>query len=215
MESQVFENKRIDVNEFTGRIVSGVSFLDCDFSRTDLTETQFIDCSFYDRDRQIGCNFRSAKLKGASFKRCDLSVCVFNFASALGLEISECKAQGADFSSASFMNVISNKSWFCSAYINKSNLAYANFSKVNLEKCELWDNRWTGANVTGANFSGSDLSGGEFTAIDWRSADFTGCDLTDSELGDLDIRTVNVEGVKVSRDQMSDLAARLGINVLG
>ncbi|QXH33776.1 Qnr family pentapeptide repeat protein [Pseudomonas muyukensis] len=215
MESPVFENKRFDLNEFTGRTIKGVSFLNCDFSRVDLSETQFVDCIFYDRDREVGCSFRSAKLKGASFKRCDLSVCVFNFASALGLEISESKAQGADFSSASFMNVISSKSWFCSAFINKSNLAYANFSKVNLEKCELWDNRWTGANLAGASFAGSDLSGGDFTAIDWHSADFTGCDLTDSELGDLDLRTVNLEGVKVSRDQMSDLAARLGINVLG
>ncbi len=215
MEPQVVENKRMGVEELTGQIVTGVTFLDCDFSRVDLSETHFIDCSFYDPDRQVGCNFRSAKLKGASFKRCDLTVCIFNFASALGLEISECKAQGADFSSASFMNVISNKSWFCNAYINKSNLAYANFSKVNLEKCELWDNRWTGANVTGASFAGSDMSGGEFSLFDWRSADFTGCDLTNSQLGDLDIRLVNLDGVKLDRDQMNHLAAHLGINVIG
>ena len=105
----------------------------------------------------------------------------------------ECRAQGADFSNASFMNQITARSWFCSAVIRQSNLAYADFSGVTLEKCELPDNRWTGANVAGASFSGSDLSGGDFSALDWRSADFTHCDLTASELGDLDLRVVDLD----------------------
>ncbi len=35
--------------------------------------------------------------KNASFKSCDLSMSNFKNISALGLEISECLAQGADF----------------------------------------------------------------------------------------------------------------------
>ncbi len=62
----------------------------------------------------------------------------FKNISALGLEISECLAQGADFRGANFMNMITTRSWFCSAYITKTNLSYANFSRVILEKCELW-----------------------------------------------------------------------------
>ncbi len=52
----------------------------------------------------------------------------FKNISALGLEISECLAQGADFRGANFMNMITTRSWFCSAYITKTNLSYANFS---------------------------------------------------------------------------------------
>ena len=70
------------------------------------------------------------------------------------MEIRECRAQGADFRGASFMNMITSRTWFCSAYITKSNLSYANFAKVVLEKCELWENRWHGAQVLGASFSG-------------------------------------------------------------
>ncbi len=37
----------------------------------------------------------------------------FKNISALGLEISECLAQGADFRGANFMNMITTRSWFC------------------------------------------------------------------------------------------------------
>ncbi len=43
----------------------------------------------------------------------------FKNISALGLEISECLAQGADFRGANFMNMITTRSWFCSAYITR------------------------------------------------------------------------------------------------
>ncbi|MGG6686556.1 UNVERIFIED_CONTAM: pentapeptide repeat-containing protein, partial [Salmonella enterica subsp. enterica serovar Weltevreden] len=72
--------------------------------------------------------------------------------SARGLEISECLAQGADFRRANFMNMITTRSWFCSADITKTNRSDANFSRVRLEKCELWGNRWNGTVITGAGF---------------------------------------------------------------
>ncbi|HEN1171659.1 TPA: Qnr family pentapeptide repeat protein, partial [Klebsiella pneumoniae] len=170
---------------------------------------------FYDRESQKGCNFSRAMLKDAIFKSCDLSMADFRNASALGIEISHCRAQGADFRGASFMNMITTRTWFCSAYITNTNLSYANFSKVVLEKCELWENRWMGAQVLGATFSGSDLSGGEFSTFDWRAANFTHCDLTNSELGDLDIRRVDLQGVKLDNYQASLLMERLGIAIIG
>lgn len=139
----------------------------------------------------------------------------FRHSNALGIEIRECRAQGADFRGASFMNMITTRTWFCCAYITKSNLSYANFSKVVLEKCELWENRWKGAQILGATFSGSDLSGGEFSSFDWRAANFTHCDLTNSELGDLDVRGIDLQGVKLDSYQVSQLMERLGIVVLG
>lgn len=206
-----YRNEKFSRSQFTGSIVEHCQFINCDFSATDLTDTRFLHCQFYDRDSETGCNFSRATLKDASFKHCDLTMSNFGYAEALGIEIAECRAQGADFRGASFMNMITAKTWFCSAYITKSNLSYANFSKVVLEKCELWENRWVGTNVLGASFSGSDLSGGEFSAFDWRSANFTHCDLTQSVISELDIRTTDLEGVKLNSAQLAILVERLGI----
>ncbi|MEQ5640195.1 pentapeptide repeat-containing protein, partial [Escherichia coli] len=130
-----FINEKFSRDQFTGNRVKNIAFSNCDFSGVDLTDTEFVDCSSYDRNRLEGCDFNRAKLKNASFKSCDLSMSNFKNISALGLEISECLAQGADFRGANFMNMITTRSWFCSAYITKTNLSYANFSRVILEKC--------------------------------------------------------------------------------
>lgn len=209
-----YRNEKFSRSHFTGDVIEHCQFIHCDFSSTDLTDTRFLHCQFYDSDSESGCNFSRAILKDASFKHCDLTMSNFNYAEALGIEIAECRAQGVDFRNASFMNRITAKSWFCSAYITKTNLSYANFSKAILEKCELWENRWAGTHVMGASFSGSDLSGGEFHSFDWRSANFTHCDLTQSVLGELDIRTTDLEGVKLDSAQLSILVQRLGIMVM-
>jgi fluoroquinolone resistance protein len=206
---------RIGKNQFTGEKIENGTFRHCDFSGVDLTGTEFIGCQFYDRESQQGGNFSHATLKDAIFKNCDLTMADFRNASALGIEIRECRAQGADFRGTSFMNMITSRSWFCSAYITKSNLSYANFSKVVLEKCELWENRWNGAQILGATFSGSDLSGGEFSSFDWRAVNVTHCDLTNSELGDLDVRGVDLQGVKLDSYQVAQIMERLGVAIIG
>lgn len=206
---------RIGKNQFTGEKIENGTFRHCDFSGVDLTGTEFIGCHFYDRESQQGGNFSRATLKDAIFKNCDLTMADFRNASALGIEIRECRAQGADFRGTSFMNMITSRSWFCSAYITKSNLSYANFSKVVLEKCELWENRWNGAQILGATFSGSDLSGGEFSSFDWRAVNVTHCDLTNSELGDLDVRGVDLQGVKLDSYQVAQIMERLGVAIIG
>ncbi|MEX2979416.1 pentapeptide repeat-containing protein [Serratia fonticola] len=191
MQPLLLQSAKISLDQFRGEIITNGKFLNCDFSGTDLTDTQFIGCVFYDEETQLGCNFSRAVLKDASFKSCDLSL--------------------ADFRGASFMNMISQRSYFCSAFIIKSNLSYSNFSKVVLEKCELWENRWSGANVLGASFIGSDLSGGEFNQFDWRAATFNHCNLTGAELGEMDIRQVDLEGVQLDSQQVVGLIDRLGI----
>lgn len=211
MQPLLLQSAKIARDRFRGETITNGKFLNCDFSGTDLTDTQFIGCVFYDEETQLGCNFSRAVLKDASFKSCDLSLADFRNTQALGLEIRECKAQGADFRGASFMNMISQRSYFCSAFIIKSNLSYSNFSKVVLEKCELWENRWSGANVLGASFIGSDLSGGEFNQFDWRAATFNHCNLTGAELGDMNIRQVDLEGVQLDSQQVVGLIDRLGI----
>lgn len=214
MAKLILRDQKIAADRFTGEKIEHASFINCDFSAADLTDTQFIDVQFYHRDSQLGCNFSRATLKDAGFHGCDLSMSNFSHANLLGIEIRDSMLQGADFRGASFMNFITSKVWFCSAYITKSNLSYANFANVVLEKCELWENRWLGTQVMGAKFSGSDLSGGEFSAFDWRTLDITHCDLTRSSLGELDVRYVDLEGVKLDSNQAAALMERLGILVV-
>ncbi|MTB67226.1 Qnr family pentapeptide repeat protein [Providencia sp. wls1943] len=211
----LLNDEKIGKNKLKGASIKDAVFSNCDFSGADLTDTEFLNCRFYDRDTQKACRFNRSILKDASFKNCDLSMVDFRHSQALGLEIRECLAQGADFRGASFMNLITAKTWFCSAYITKSNLSYANFSGVILEKCELWENRWHETTVIGSVFRNSDLSGGEFSSFNWSDADFTGCDLTNSQLGALDIRRVDFSGVKLNEDQIFHLIDSLGIIVVG
>ncbi|WP_182058854.1 Qnr family pentapeptide repeat protein [Pantoea sp. ME81] len=206
--------EKIGKNRFTGEKIENSTFLNCDFSACDLSGTEFTGCTFYDRENQKGCNFSRATLKDAIFNSCDLSMADFRNVSALGIEIRSCMAQGADFRGASFMNMITTRTWFCSAYITKTNLSYANLSKVVLEKCELWDNRWIGTHILGATFSGSDLSCGEFSSFDWPSANFTYCVLTNSEPGEIDVREVDMQGVKLDNYQASLILQHLGISVV-
>jgi len=215
IENKTYSDMRIDDATFCGEKLQNCRFIRCDFTGADLGETAFTDCSFYDESQQLGCRFERAQLRESSFIRCDLTMANFKHIDAIGCEIRESKASGADFRGASFMNMITSRSYFCRAYMTKNNFSYANFQKVVLEKCELWENRWTGANLLGANFSGSDLSGGEFHQIDWATADFTHCDITNSELGDLNIRRVNLEGVKIDIWQQSQLLERIGLIVVG
>ncbi|MGA6516434.1 pentapeptide repeat-containing protein, partial [Klebsiella sp. K796] len=98
--------EKIDRNRFTGEKIENSTFFNCDFSGADLSGTEFIGCQFYDRESQKGCNFSRAMLKDAIFKSCDLSMADFRNSSALGIEIRHCRAQGADFRGASFMNMI-------------------------------------------------------------------------------------------------------------
>ncbi|MGG6656903.1 UNVERIFIED_CONTAM: pentapeptide repeat-containing protein, partial [Salmonella enterica subsp. enterica serovar Weltevreden] len=73
-----------------------MAFSNCDFSGVDLTDTDFVDCFFYDRNSLEGCEFNRAKLKNASWKSCELSMSNCKNMSALGLESSECLAEGAE-----------------------------------------------------------------------------------------------------------------------
>lgn len=209
-----FIAEKITREQFTGLKMKNLIFQNCDFSGADLTDSEFIDCKFYDKDNQLGCKFDHAVLKNASFKNCDLSMASFRNILGLGIEIRSCLVQGADFRGANFRNIITARSWFCSAYITKSNLSYANLSGVVLEKCELWENRWNGTIISGSEFSGSDLSGGEFSSFDWTSANFTGCDLTNSQLGNIDIKRMNLQGIKLDDHQAMDIMESLGVTII-
>ena len=143
MNMPVYAEQKFMLDQFTGMKISDVKFYACDFSETDLTETQFVNCHFWHPDKQVGCDFSGATLKEASFVNCDLTMSIFKNADLFGIEIRECRAMGCNFRQARFMKKISPRLWLCSAYITKSNLSYADFSGVILEECELWETSGT------------------------------------------------------------------------
>jgi fluoroquinolone resistance protein len=121
---------------------------------------------------------------------------------------------GANFAKASFENQVSRLVYFCSAYITGCNLSYANFAGIRLEKCDLFENRWNGANLHSASLKNSDLSRSEFSEDAWEQFQMQGCDLTHTELNGLNIRRVRLDGVKICDWQQEQLLDSLGVIVL-
>jgi len=189
-------------------------FYQCDFSRADLRDARFINCKFIESGDNIGCQFNNADLRDASFQQCQLGMANFQGANGFGMAFRECDLQGASFFKTSFVNQISQQSYFCSVYITGCNLSYTNFEKQCIEKCDLFENRWLGANLQLASFKGSDLSRSEFSSESWAQFDMQYCDLTNCELDGLDPRRVNLTGVKICDWQQAQLLASLGIVVL-
>ncbi|WP_150099423.1 Qnr family pentapeptide repeat protein [Shewanella frigidimarina] len=189
-------------------------FYHCDFSRADLRDATFINCKFIEAGDSIGCQFKYADLRDASFKHCKLGMANFQGANGFGAEFRECDLQGASFLKTSFVNQISHKSYFCLVYITGCNLSYTDFEKQCIEKCDLFENRWTGANLQKASFKGSDLSRGEFSSNNWQQFDMQYCDLSHCELTGLDPRRVNLTGVKICDWQQEQLLEQLGVIVL-
>jgi len=189
-------------------------FYQCDFSHADLSDAKFINCKFIESGDSMGCQFKYADLREASFKSCKLGMANFMGANAFGAEFRECDLQGASFVKTSFVNQISRQSYFCSVYITGCNLAYTDFERQCIEKCDLFENRWTGANLQNASFKGSDLSRGAFSPDSWQQFSMEYCDLTNCELEGLDVRRINLNGVKICDWQQEQLVEQLGIIVL-
>lgn len=209
-------NKHYNDHNFSGEDLSGETFqschfYQCNFSRSDLTDTTFIDCVFIESGDVIGCDFSYTNLKDASFQGCNLSMANFDGAIAFGIEMRHCHLKGASFVRTQFANFITHNTYFCSAFITNCDLSYANLENQKLEKCDLFENRWRGANLSGTSFEGSDLSRGEFSEEHWQQAHFQQCNLSHIELNGLDIRTVNIRGAMICQWQQEQLLETLGI----
>ncbi|MGF1698996.1 Qnr family pentapeptide repeat protein [Photobacterium makurazakiensis] len=188
-------------------------FYRCNFSRTNLRDAQFVDCIFIERGAIEGCYFGYSDLRDASFKNCQLAMSNFSGAKCFGVEFRNCDLKGANFQQAIFSNQVSNRMYFCSAYITGCNLSYANFERLCIEKCDLFENKWIGTNLQGASLKGSDLSRGEFSADCWGQFRMQDCNLSNAELTGLDPRKVDISGVKICAWQQEQLLEQLGVIV--
>ncbi|MGF1680315.1 Qnr family pentapeptide repeat protein [Photobacterium minamisatsumaniensis] len=211
---QTFTDHSFSKENLTQATFEDCQFIRCDFTRVDLTETRFDHCQFIERGELDGCLFHYAQLKEASFKACDLSMADFSGAEMFGVEIRDSQLKGTIFSRARFANYITHNTFFCSAFITRCNLSYADFEDIKLEECELFENRWTGANLLGASFKGSDLTNGEFSQEAWGQFDLAGANLSHVDLTGLDLRRVSLENVTICDWQQAQLLETLGLIVL-
>lgn len=213
-KNKTFKEQDFSKQLMQQEIYENCQFYLCNFSHADLRDTQFINCKFIEAGENVGCQFKYADLRDASFKQCRLALANFQGANGFGAEFRECDLQGASFFKTSFVNQISHQSYFCSVYITGCNLSYTNFEKQCIEKCDLFENRWIGANLQNASFKGSDLSRGEFSADSWEQFDMQHCDLSCCELFGLDPRRINLNGVRICEWQQEQLLAPLGVVIL-
>lgn len=203
---------------FTDQDMSNLHFIQCKFyncifTHADLSDCHFVDCSFVEPGAVSGVNFEYVNLQDASFKNCQLAMASFKGANCFGAEFRNCDLKGANFYKASFANQISRQVYFCSVYITGCNLSYANFERQHIEKCDLFENKWTGANLYGASMQGSDLSRGVFSSDCWGQFNLKDCDLSNAELYGLDPRKVDLSGVKICLWQQEQLLEPLGVIV--
>ncbi|MEF1220045.1 pentapeptide repeat-containing protein, partial [Photobacterium damselae] len=63
LEQMHFEREDFSQQDLAGQIYRHCRFILCDFSRANLTDTQFIDCSFIASGDSQGCDFAYAQLK--------------------------------------------------------------------------------------------------------------------------------------------------------
>nr|WNL65359.1 Pentapeptide repeat protein [Acinetobacter gerneri] len=125
---QLYNQVNFSHQDLQEHIFSNCTFIHCNFKRSNLRDTQFINCTFIEQGALEGCDFSYADLRDASFKDCQLSMSHFKGANCFGIELRDCDLKGANFSQVSFVNQVSNKMYFCSAYITGCNLSYANFT---------------------------------------------------------------------------------------
>jgi fluoroquinolone resistance protein len=160
----------------------GCTFVECDFTRADLSGCRFVDCRFE------GCDLSSCRLAGAGFQE---------------VEWVRCKAMGVAWDSCN--------AFLFGIRVHDSNLDYGSFRGVDLSRSGFFggsvrETDFTGANaqgcvfrevaMDGARFEGTELKGAEFAHVTGWAVD----------------PTINgVRGMRVTSDALIGWCALWGI----
>ena len=101
-EDQDFSNQ-----DFSNQDLTDCEFTNCDFRGShfrgaDLSGCVFFHCEFNDAGSENAADFGHAKLREASFERCNLTVVDFSGCRGYGLRFSDCQMQGTDFAKSDF-----------------------------------------------------------------------------------------------------------------
>jgi fluoroquinolone resistance protein len=153
MESVYVEGEKFEQNNFTEKLLAAgeyehCSFLNCNFSNTNLNNFLFSACVF------DGCNLGMAQLNGTAFRQIQ-----FNNCKLLGLHFEQCNQFLFE---VAFDNCILNLSSFY-----KQKLKKTKFSNTGLHEADF-----TETDLTSAVFENCDLAGAIFEQAILEKTDF-------------------------------------------
>src|SRR5450830_1813076 len=79
-------------SDLSGLHLKKCKIFNCNFGNANLQDCWFSDCTFYDKEQSIGCQFKLADLRRAEFYECDISLSTFNRAQLFQLVLDHCRA---------------------------------------------------------------------------------------------------------------------------
>jgi len=207
--------------EFVGCVLrdadlEGTEFIDCTFEDVSLGGANLRDCVFRNCRffiEEVASDFRYAQLRDVCFERCDLTTVSFERASAYGLRLDRCQAQGADFGNVDFGLTLARSQSLVSFEARDSNLAYADLSGTYLPGAVMTDCRLVHAVLHRCTLSNANLGGTDLCNIEASGLKLDGADLRGALFNNLDPATVDLAGARVSAEQGLSLLACIGIEV--
>ncbi|WDR05719.1 pentapeptide repeat-containing protein [Devosia rhodophyticola] len=190
-----------------------VTFVDCRFGGAELTNARFSQCSFFDAERRLGCDFADAQMRGASFIDCNLSMSRFAGANLHAVHWQGCKGAGADFEDASFSRKSGRTVSVAGRFVDCA-LDYVNFTRVCLDDCvfdgsSLRQADFKRCSMVGASLQRADLIGAVFDQARLDNGDLRGAVLTGFDITGLE----GFAGIKLNDSQLGAVVGPLGVRV--
>ncbi|WDR03388.1 pentapeptide repeat-containing protein [Devosia algicola] len=199
--------------ELNEAVFEAVSFTDCRFGGADLNNARFAQCSFFDSERRLGCDFADAQMRGASFADCNLSMSRFAGANLHAVHMQGCKASGADFEDASFTRK-SGRSVAVFGKFNDCSLDYANFARVCVDDCDFDGSSLRQADFKRCSMVGTSLQRADLTGAILDQARLDNADLRGAVLSGFDVTALEgFAGIKLNESQLGAIVGALGIRV--
>jgi len=177
-------------------------------------EVKFDHCVFFDLDEGNGTDFSFANLREASFLNCNLSASKFVGADMYDVTINDCKANGSDFSTATFTRTYGRRQQVTRANLQSTIFDDCNFSGVNLENCDLISSSFQHADLSSAHLVEADLGECDLTGAQVLRANFERADLRGARLEGFSIGLLSgYDGMKISQDEQQTILVHMGIKV--
>lgn len=153
--------------------------------------------------RLTGCDFTRTTLQDVCFVHCDLSGVHFDDAGLHRVQFVNCRVLGAYFNGALWDEVETADSSF----------DYANLIRAEWKQCRL-SGSFRDTALSELIVKKTTVAGCDFTRADWTRAHIAGLDLSQSVIEGTIFALDGLQGVKVSREQASELARLLGLIIV-
>jgi fluoroquinolone resistance protein len=189
------------------------TFLECQFVGTQLRDSVFLRCSFFDADQTTGSQFRFCDIVRACFVECNLSLSKLLRCDAFEVVFRDCMMRGIVFEATTFHHKIGAK-FFNKAIFERCRLTDATLASLNLTGSEWRECDLTDANLSETRFVNAELCECDLTGADVEDADFSGADLRKSRLSGFSLTDIaGYASMRVSAREQHHLLQSLGIEV--